>query len=42
MYEASKDRYQEMKYRRCGRSGLLLPEVSFGLWQNFGLGKRIF
>ena len=41
MYEASKDRYQEMKYRRCGRSGLLLPEVSFGLWQNFGLEKTL-
>jgi L-glyceraldehyde 3-phosphate reductase len=29
-------RYKSMKYRRCGRSGLLLPAVSLGLWQNFG------
>jgi aryl-alcohol dehydrogenase-like predicted oxidoreductase len=36
-YEAAEDRYDEkMPYRRCGRSGLLLPEVSLGLWQNFG------
>lgn len=30
------DRYERMKYRRCGRSGLLLPEISLGLWHNFG------
>lgn len=30
-----------MKYRRCGRSGVLLPEVSLGLWQNFGLEKPL-
>lgn len=35
-YIADKARYQEMKYNRCGRSGLLLPEVSLGLWHNFG------
>jgi L-glyceraldehyde 3-phosphate reductase len=36
-YDAAEDRYDEkMPYRRCGRSGLLLPEVSLGLWQNFG------
>jgi aryl-alcohol dehydrogenase-like predicted oxidoreductase len=36
-YEAAEDRYDEkMPYRRSGRSGLLLPEVSLGLWQNFG------
>jgi L-glyceraldehyde 3-phosphate reductase len=29
-------RYESMTYRRCGRSGLLLPAVSLGLWQNFG------
>ena len=29
-------RYDEMTYRRCGRSGLLLPAISLGLWQNFG------
>lgn len=30
------DRYRMMTYRRCGRSGLKLPAVSLGLWQNFG------
>src|ERR1700744_395966 len=36
-YDAALDRYDEkMPYPRCGRSGLLLPEVSLGLWQNFG------
>jgi L-glyceraldehyde 3-phosphate reductase len=35
-YTAAEDRYQSMVYRRCGRSGLLLPAVSLGLWQNFG------
>ncbi len=35
-YVAAEDRYQSMVYRRCGRSGLLLPAVSLGLWQNFG------
>jgi L-glyceraldehyde 3-phosphate reductase len=30
------NRYESMTYRRCGRSGLLLPVVSLGLWQNFG------
>lgn len=33
---ASKNRYKEMKYNRCGNSGLLLPAVSLGLWHNFG------
>lgn len=36
MYEASGTRYNEMKYNRCGDSGLLLPAVSLGLWHNFG------
>ena len=36
MYTASKNRYETMKYNRCGKSGLLLPEVSLGLWHNFG------
>jgi L-glyceraldehyde 3-phosphate reductase len=36
MYAAADDRYGSMTYRRCGRSGLLLPAVSLGLWQNFG------
>jgi L-glyceraldehyde 3-phosphate reductase len=35
-YFASKTRYNEMKYNRCGNSGLLLPAVSLGLWHNFG------
>ena len=35
-YIAKVARYQDMKYNRCGKSGLLLPEVSFGLWHNFG------
>lgn len=30
------DRYQEMKFRRCGRSGIKMPAISLGLWQNFG------
>ena len=40
-YTAADDRYTNLPYRRCGRSGLLLPEVSLGLWQNFGDGKPI-
>ena len=35
-YTAAEDRYQQIPYRRCGRSGLQLPEVSLGLWHNFG------
>jgi L-glyceraldehyde 3-phosphate reductase len=36
-YVAALDRYDDkMPYRRCGRSGLKLPEISLGLWQNFG------
>ena len=35
-YEASEKRYQSMIYNRCGKSGLKLPAVSLGLWQNFG------
>ncbi len=35
-YIAAPDRYEQMTYRRCGRSGILLPEVSLGLWHNFG------
>jgi len=35
-YVPSVDRYGPMPYRRCGRSGLLLPTLSLGLWQNFG------
>lgn len=36
VYHASPARYESMKYRRCGRSGLKLPAVSLGLWHNFG------
>ena len=36
MYLAAADRYQRMSYARCGRSGLQLPRISLGLWQNFG------
>src|SRR2546423_3332890 len=35
-YVPAPDRYERMAYRRCGRSGLLLPAVSLGFWQNFG------
>lgn len=35
-YTPDPNRYNSMKYRRCGRSGLKLPAVSLGLWHNFG------
>ena len=35
-YQANPDRYNNMPYRRCGKSGLLLPALSLGLWHNFG------
>ena len=35
-YRADPARYDSMQYRRCGRSGLKLPVISLGLWQNFG------
>ncbi len=35
-YVPASDRYEQMRYRRCGRSGIKLPEISLGLWQNFG------
>ena len=38
-YLPNKDRYRLMKYNRCGKSGLKLPAVSLGLWQNFGYGS---
>ncbi len=40
-YEAASDRYGKIIYRRSGRSGLLLPAVSLGLWQNFGDGRPL-
>jgi L-glyceraldehyde 3-phosphate reductase len=38
-YLAADDRYDSMPYRRCGRSGIQLPAISFGLWNNFGDDK---
>ena len=35
-HHASPDRYETMKYARCGRGGLMLPRISLGLWHNFG------
>ena len=35
-FKADSNRYAQMKYRRSGKSGLLLPEISLGLWHNFG------
>lgn len=35
-YLANQDRYEKMAYNRCGKSGLLLPAMSLGLWHNFG------
>src|ERR1700758_5126843 len=40
-YVAAGDRYSRLPYRRCGRSGIMLPEVSLGLWQNFGDDKPL-
>ncbi len=36
MYVPNADRYNAMEYRRCGQSGVLLPEISLGFWHNFG------
>lgn len=36
MYLADEQRYEKMKYLRCGKSGILLPRVALGLWHNFG------
>lgn len=35
-YQPASDRYEKMQYRRCGKSGIMLPTVSLGLWHNFG------
>lgn len=46
-FQPAVDRYDQMKYRYCGKSGLMLPEISLGLWHNFGhnsdltLGRKI-
>lgn len=36
IYKADEDRYENMKYKRCGNSGLKFPRISLGLWHNFG------
>ncbi len=41
VYTAADDRYDVQPYRRCGRSGLLLPAVSLGFWHNFGDDKPL-
>ncbi|MBS1481918.1 MAG: L-glyceraldehyde 3-phosphate reductase [Clostridium sp.] len=41
MYKAAGNRYEVMEYKRSGRSGVLLPRISLGLWQNFGLEKSM-
>ena len=41
MYQPCESRYEKMKYKRCGRSGILLPRISLGMWQNFGLEKTL-
>ncbi len=40
-YEAAENRYEQLSYRRSGRSGLKLPAISLGLWHNFGDDKPI-
>ena len=40
-YEPGDERYKKAQFRRCGRSGIVLPPVSLGLWQNFG-GADVF
>ena len=39
MYTANESRYEKMIFRNCGKSGLKLPAISLGLWQNFGFGS---
>ena len=38
-YQPADDRYDHMQYKFCGRSGLKLPALSLGLWQNFGTDR---
>ena len=40
VYRAAQDRYEKMKYNRCGGSGLKLPRLSLGMWHNFGSVDR--
>ena len=39
-YVPAPDRYDQIPYRRCGRSGIKLPEISLGLWQNLAATAR--
>ncbi|HPG33906.1 MAG TPA: aldo/keto reductase, partial [Lentimicrobium sp.] len=39
-YSANSERYHKMKYTRCGKSGILLPAISLGLWHNFGFADN--
>jgi L-glyceraldehyde 3-phosphate reductase len=41
IYTPAEDRYERMQYRRSGRSGLLLPAISLGLWHNFGSDRSL-
>jgi L-glyceraldehyde 3-phosphate reductase len=41
VYIPAEDRYESMRYNRCGRSGLRLPAIALGLWQNFGYDRPI-
>ncbi len=40
-YVPAPDRYDQIPYRRCGRSGIRLPAISLGLWQNFGSDRPL-
>src|SRR5215216_5481252 len=40
-YLPAEDRYEQSPYRRCGRSGIQLPAISLGLWNNFGDDKPL-
>ena len=40
-YQPDPKRYEQAEFRRCGRSGIVLPPISLGLWQNFG-GADVF
>src|SRR5512145_2325425 len=40
-YQPASERYKQFEYNRCGKSGLLLPPISLGLWHNFG-GVDVF
>ncbi|MBQ7300500.1 MAG: L-glyceraldehyde 3-phosphate reductase, partial [Clostridia bacterium] len=42
MYRANPARYSKMPYNRLGRSGLKLPAISLGLWQNFGVTTSMY